>query len=162
MRPRDLRVTVVPRCGAVMKIRLDIPGVPVPQARPRFSTQGGFAKAYKTREQKDAAMHFASVAKNQLRRRGQVTPIPAGTALRVSCWFLMPIPKSCSKKFRARCLCEAVYHVKKPDADNLVKFVKDALNGLAWHDDSQVAVIRGMKVYGAEPRTVVLIETLEG
>ena len=143
-----------------MKIRLDIPGVPVAKARPKFSTRGGFARAYKPKAQEEAEAHFSAIAQYQLLRRGYTAPIPAGTALRVSCWFLMPIPRGCSKKFRKRCQAEAVYHAKRPDTDNLIKFVKDCCNRVVWHDDSQVAVVRGMKVYGAEPRTVVLIETL--
>jgi Holliday junction resolvase RusA-like endonuclease len=31
-----------------------------------------------------------------------------------------------------------VWHEKKPDLDNLLKALKDALTGLAWRDDSQV------------------------
>lgn len=31
--------------------------------------------------------------------------------------------------------------VYKPDADNIIKLVLDALNGVAWHDDSQVTRI---------------------
>lgn len=29
-------------------------------------------------------------------------------------------------------------HIIKPDLDNLAKGVMDALNGIAWHDDSQI------------------------
>lgn len=81
--------------------------------------------------------------------------------MKVSFWFLMPIPKSSTKRFRSQCLDGRVYHVKKPDADNLIKFVKDALNKIAWHDDSQVAKLRGVKVYADVPKTVVLIEALD-
>lgn len=36
---------------------------------------------------------------------------------------------------------------KKPDMDNVVKIVLDALNGFAWHDDAQVVDLSVMKVY---------------
>lgn len=38
-------------------------------------------------------------------------------------------------------------HLKKPDVDNLVKSVMDALNGVAWHDDSQVYSLLTSKEY---------------
>jgi Holliday junction resolvase RusA-like endonuclease len=32
----------------------------------------------------------------------------------------------------------SIWHVKKPDRDNLDKAVLDALTGIFWHDDCQV------------------------
>ena len=40
-----------------------------------------------------------------------------------------------------------VFHAKKPDADNVSKFVLDALNGVFWRDDSQVAELTVLKCY---------------
>lgn len=31
-----------------------------------------------------------------------------------------------------------IWHIKKPDRDNLDKAVLDALTGIFWHDDCQV------------------------
>jgi len=42
----------------------------------------------------------------------------------------------------------AVPHTKKPDIDNLAKAVLDALNGVAWHDDSQIYQLHIIKYYG--------------
>ena len=36
-------------------------------------------------------------------------------------------------------------HTKKPDLDNLVKFIGDCLNKLAYHDDSQITHLRVSK-----------------
>ena len=41
-------------------------------------------------------------------------------------------------------------HIYKPDADNLAKFVMDALNGTYYKDDSQVCALHVMKRYGDE------------
>lgn len=139
-----------------MKIRLTIPGTPIAKARPKFFRRGDHVGTYKPKEQL-AAEH---VFKCHVSRHA-ITPILAGRPLRLKCWFFMPIPKSATKKFHKQCDVERVPHVKKPDLDNLVKFVKDCLNGLAWHDDSQVAEIAGMKVYDTRPRTVVEIEVLD-
>jgi Holliday junction resolvase RusA-like endonuclease len=36
--------------------------------------------------------------------------------------------------------------VTRPDIDNLAKLVLDALNGVAWEDDNQVAMLYAIKV----------------
>jgi Holliday junction resolvase RusA-like endonuclease len=49
------------------------------------------------------------------------------------------------------------------DLDNLVKIVKDALNSIAFHDDSQIAFLVALKRFaeGTEmPRTRVLLRAL--
>lgn len=43
---------------------------------------------------------------------------------------------------------DAIWHIKRPDLDNLVKGVMDALKNLAWKDDSQVAELIVRKFYG--------------
>jgi len=45
----------------------------------------------------------------------------------------------------------------RPDLDNLIKFVLDALNGLAWPDDSAVVSISATKIYLYEPQTYLKI-----
>jgi Holliday junction resolvase RusA-like endonuclease len=39
------------------------------------------------------------------------------------------------------------YHTQRPDLDNVVKAITDSLNGVAYDDDSQVAVIEATKVW---------------
>lgn len=49
------------------------------------------------------------------------------------------IPKSMSKKTRAAMMAGEIRPLKKPDGDNILKAVCDALNGLAYRDDRQLA-----------------------
>lgn len=39
------------------------------------------------------------------------------------------------------------FHVTKPDLDNLIKLVLDALNGIVWEDDSQIVHLCAKKRY---------------
>jgi len=43
------------------------------------------------------------------------------------------------------------YHIIKPDLDNLIKSVTDALNGLVWEDDCIIASLRATKIYVDTP-----------
>lgn len=49
----------------------------------------------------------------------------------------------------------------KPDLDNLEKNIKDALNGVAWHDDAQVCDVTKKKRY-ATRRPYIEIRIIEG
>ena len=70
-----------------------------------------------------------------------------------------PIPKSTSKKNRQLMIEGKLFPTKKPDADNVAKVVCDALNGVAYGDDTQIVKLSVEKVYTDEPpRVQVLIE----
>ena len=69
-----------------------------------------------------------------------------------------PIPASATKRFRMECAHEDKPVVKKPDFDNIAKIICDALNEIAFKDDSQVYDCRVQKFYSETPRTVVTIE----
>ena len=80
-------------------------------------------------------------------------------ALGVEIWFTMPIPKSWSKKKKVAAVGE--YHVKKPDADNLVKGIFDSLNKIVWQDDNQVAKVTAINLYGESPCIEVSVRELK-
>jgi len=58
-----------------------------------------------------------------------------------------------------------IYSDRRPDLDNLVKAVSDGLDGIAWGDDGQVAVVQAVKTYaerGGLPRVEVWVQALLG
>ena len=75
--------------------------------------------------------------------------------------FFFQMPKSWAKKKKEA--HNGRPHTQKPDLDNLVKTVKDALNKIAWHDDSQVFSVTAEKYWTAgEGMTRVEITTEKG
>jgi Holliday junction resolvase RusA-like endonuclease len=52
-------------------------------------------------------------------------------------------------------------HTTKPDLDNLVKGLKDAMTGIAWHDDTQVYLYADVRKWvasgGEKPHVVVSV-----
>lgn len=69
-------------------------------------------------------------------------------------------PKSFSKKKTAAAERGDILPVTKPDADNYLKGVKDALKGVIWKDDSQVVDAFVRKRYSSRPRIEVKIKQL--
>ena len=65
--------------------------------------------------------------------------------------FHMPRPKS-HYRSGGRILKETSpkWHVHKPDATKLIRAVEDAMTGIVWNDDSQVAVQHVVKCYCEE------------
>ena len=47
---------------------------------------------------------------------------------------------------------------KKPDIDNIVKIVLDAMNKFAFKDDTQITKLEVEKIYGIEEKLQIMIE----
>ena len=71
--------------------------------------------------------------------------------------FFYQIPKSWSKKKKE----SAKWHISRPDSDNLVKGIMDALNGIAYRDDSQVCFLQVRKQYAQFDGVKIEIEEME-
>ena len=86
-----------------------------------------------------------------------MTREPLETPLAVYLYFRLPIPRSYTKKRSEACLSGSERPTKKPDIDNLAKSVLDGLNGVVWHDDSQIVSLHLTKVYARNPGIDLLI-----
>lgn len=135
-------------------LRFEVPGVPVAQPRPRATVRGGHATVYGA-PSKHPVNVFKAAVQLAASNAGAV-PTYRPCAMTVTFWF--PRPKSMTWKKRDM---PAMPCVKKPDCDNLIKSVCDALNSIAYVDDSQVVrvVIEKWICAGSEsPRCEVEIE----
>ncbi len=70
------------------------------------------------------------------------------------------IPRSASKKAQALMAAGELLPEKRPDVDNLMKTVADALEGLAFRNDSQIVDARVRKVWSLTPGMRVRLESL--
>ncbi len=128
---------------------ITIPGKPISKHRPRFARRGKFTVTYNDQEGEEGK--FMWLMKEQWKQEPSVNPITLNVI------FYMPIPASTPKKILSGMRTEQIKHVKKPDLDNLLKFVKDCGNGVIWKDDSQVFRIIAEKTYSENPRTQIQI-----
>jgi len=134
-----------------------IPGKPISKARPRFFRKGKFVGTYNTQITEEG--RWILEAKEQLKELKE----PLGGPVCLYATFLFPCPKSIPKKLRLELEAgndHQVPHCKKLDIDNLLKFVKDCLNGVAWLDDKQIVEVHAAKNYTLDARgmTILVIE----
>lgn len=71
------------------------------------------------------------------------------------------VPASASRKKKLAMLEDAIYPLMKPDLKNILASVEDALNGLAWHDDSEIVLEDVRKYYSSKPGVRVWIKFME-
>ncbi len=137
-----------------MVIRITIPGDPVAKGRPRFSSQGGFARAYTPGKTRSYEARLAEAGRDAMAGRE-----PLQGPLSVVMHVRLPIPASWPKTRRAGALAGSKLPTSRPDADNYLKCV-DALNGIVWVDDGQICDVRVVKVYDASPRVDVEVSAI--
>jgi Holliday junction resolvase RusA-like endonuclease len=77
-------------------------------------------------------------------------------AVQVAIRAFYDIPKSWTKEKRKKAAAGMIPATVKPDADNILKVIADALNGIAWQDDKQIIYATVEKLYGV-PRVEVEI-----
>lgn len=126
-----------------------VPCTPVGKARPRVVRGHAFTPE-RTRRCEDTVREWfrrLSAASPK-----DLHPIPRPTAISVTVTAFMPVPKSWSKRKAHLARTSRLLHTSRPDADNLGKLILDALNGVAWNDDSQVVDLAIHKVYASSDR----------
>lgn len=134
---------------------LFIQGEPVPKARPRMMKTG---HVYTPRATETAELVIRA------RWREAHGSEPTTAPVKVCIIFTYRAPKSWPKWKRLQAEGNRLPKITKPDADNLVKTVLDALNGLAYKDDSQVYSVIARKCYTSRDEdagTAILVEAYE-
>jgi len=123
----------------------------VPKLRPRVTNRGTYTPS-KTR---DWEFKVRLLAMKRVKEINFGNPWEGPVYMSVSFYFKKPgyLPK----RIKA--------HTKKPDLDNLLKSIKDALNGVVYKDDSQVIRSNESKNYligkNARPFVNITIECLD-
>ena len=77
--------------------------------------------------------------------------------LKVVIQAFYPIPKGFSKAKKESALNGILRPKTKPDCDNIIKSILDALNGVAYYDDKQVVSVACEKYYAERGHIVVNI-----
>lgn len=139
--------------------RIVVPGPPrgVERARSRIVRKrdgSQFVSTYTASKTRNEQAVIRQMASDEM---GDRPPFDGALELRLGAH--LPIPQSFSKKRTADALAGRLLPTTKPDFDNIAKFV-DALKGIAFRDDNQIADAHIWKRYSDRPRFVVEIRPL--
>ena len=138
---------------ALKVISIMFPTIPQPKLRPRFAIVHGHVETYTPAKTKVFEAYVAAYYKKMT----EGYKFDQGTPLAVTILFAMPVPSSKTKKTKKDMIDGRIQHTVKPDLDNLSKALLDALNGVAWHDDSQIVQLNVQKIYSEQPHIFLSI-----
>lgn len=137
-----------------MPIKFIIPGQPQGKARARTFIHKATGKPTSMTPQK--TVMYENLIKSQWISTGHAM---FEGMLRVEITAYYQIPKSKSKKIQELMRSGDIRPTSKPDADNVAKVVCDALNAVAYHDDTQIVELTVDKWYSENPRVEVAISS---
>lgn len=136
-------------------MQIEVYGQPQGKQRARVCVRGNFARAY-TPEKTASYESLINLSYIQA-LKGAPSPF-WDKPVKINIRAIYQIPKSFSKKRTAEALGGQIRPQVKPDIDNVVKVVCDALNKVAYKDDTQVIKITASKWYGVEPKLIIDID----
>lgn len=137
-----------------MKIQFVVGGEPKGKERPRFCHNGQIytPKQTTTYEQQIIFDYYKQCGNVKFSEYSQ---------LELSVRAYYKIPKSTSKKRKTAMLSEEIRPTKKPDGDNILKAVADALNGVCYKDDKNIVKMSIEKFYSDVPRIEVVVQEVQ-
>lgn len=136
-----------------MVITFTVMGEPRGKQRPRFNPYTG-----KKPHTPGETVAYERLIQWEYLRQCKNYRFPDGTPLRLDIVANYGIPKSASKKKQEAMVMGQLRPTKKPDYDNVQKIVGDALNTVAYKDDSQIVDSRVQKFWSYTPRIIVTIQ----
>ena len=127
------------------EVKFHVPGKPQGKARAKTFYTNGVTRTVTP----EKTVLYENFIKDRYLQEAGGFFLETGTPveLRIVARFLPPT--SASKIVKHQMLSGKILPLKKPDVDNIVKVVADSLNGIAYHDDKQIAFAAAKKAYSA-------------
>lgn len=139
-------------------IIIKVEGEIVGKGRPRFARRGSFVSTYTpaktTNYENLVRLLYNEQNKDNTSKNKYFDKEPL--KLTINAYF--DIPLSFSKKKAKQALNGEIYPTKKPDFDNIAKIITDALNKVAYSDDTQIVTCTINKKYSETPFVEIIIK----
>ena len=136
-----------------MMITFKVDANPVGKQRARYVKRGNYVTAYTPEKTRTYETLIKDAARQAM---GGSEPLETPVSLYL--YIRVPIPASATKKRLQAIASGDEKPIKKPDASNILKSVEDGMNGVVYHDDSQIINIHVTKVYSSLPGVDICVK----
>jgi Holliday junction resolvase RusA-like endonuclease len=137
-------------------IRIEVSG-PVAPYRTRARILPGTNRVWSSRDR--ATVNYQAAIRT-LAQHAMAGRPPFSGAVELAIEIHVAAPKSMAKYRRVRALAGLLRPTTRPDTTNVLKAAEDALTGIVFRDDAQVAVTHAVKVYAENPRLVIEVREI--
>lgn len=148
------------------RVKLKILGDPMGKQRPYATTANGYTRSFTPRE----TLNYESQVVHEYRLQHSEKVFEPHQEIWATIIAYFKIPK---KHYRYHKKTNSVVldkdgelmkqgilrPLKTPDCDNIAKICLDALNDIAYPDDSQITSLLVLKYYSEEPRVEITLES---
>ena len=134
-----------------MIYEFEIPGKIIGKGRPRLNSYtGAVYTPTRTKDYENLVMQYFMIKYPKFKQlEGRVS---------VEIVANFEVPKSTKKQDKMLMLENKINPIKKPDIDNIVKIILDAMNEIAFKDDTQITKLNVEKKYSETESVFVKIE----
>ena len=134
-----------------MKYEFEVPGTIKGKGRPRVNSYTGMIYTPTTTKDYESLIEQYFILKYP-----KFKTIEGRLSVKITATF--NIPKSTKKQDKEKMMQNEISPIKKPDIDNIVKIILDAMNKFAFKDDTQITKLNVEKIYGEEEKIQIEIE----
>lgn len=127
-------------------VAFHVSGLPMPKGSFTRMPNGAMLPAGTTESRKKVTNWRTDIRTVAITAMGEMQP--SRNAIRFMCEFQLPYPKSSIRKWQWGWWP----NIKQPDIDKLTRMLFDALTGIVYVDDSQIAYLTVSKVYAWNDR----------
>lgn len=134
-----------------MIYEFEIPGKIIGKGRPRLNSYtGAVYTPTRTKDYENLVMQYFMIKYPKFKQlEGRVS---------VEIVANFEVPKSTKKQDKILMLENKINPIKKPDIDNIVKIILDAMNEIVFKDDTQITKLNVEKKYSETESVFVKIE----
>lgn len=135
----------------MVAVRIVIPGEAVAKGRPRVTRTGHAFTPEKTASY-ESYVRWIAVEAMKDHKRFEDEPLSVHVLVDIE------PPESWSEKKKRAALEGAIQPAKRPDLDNVLKALTDAMNGITYKDDALICILSARKRYAAKAQVVIDVE----